>query len=109
MRVDRKNVLATKPKLVDMTTEKSSISARPPVQANEFHTKVSNISGKVNSDQTCRFLITSSKCNKHIMISYDYDCNAILAYPLKSETAAAHLEAVKLLRAHLNSNPNSTC
>ena len=37
------------------------------------------------------------------MIAYDYDCNAILAYPLKSKTAAAHLEAVKLLHAFLNS------
>ena len=54
------------------------------------------------SDQTGRFPVTSSKGNKCILVACDYDCNAILAYPLKSKTAAAHLEAVKLLHTYLN-------
>ena len=102
MRADRKNVRSTKPKLVDMTIDACSNSAIPPIRANEFYTKVITLSGKVYSDQTGRFPVTSSKGNKHILVAYDYDCNAILAYPLKSKTAAAHLEAVKLLHTSLN-------
>ena len=104
MRADQKNVRATKPKLVDVTTDESSISARPPVWANEFYTKVVNLSEKVCSDQTDRFPVTSRKGNIHIMIAYDYYYSAILAYLLKPKTSAAHPKAVKLLHVHFNSN-----
>ena len=37
------------------------------------------------------------------MIAYDYNCNAILAYPLNQKNEDARLEAIKHLHAHLNS------
>ena len=42
--------------------------------------------GKTLSDQTGRFPVTSSKGNKHIMIMYSYNANAILGKPMKSRT-----------------------
>ena len=44
-------------------------------------------------DQTERFLVTSSKGNKYIMIMYNYDSNNILGEALRSRTGD------KLLRA----------
>ena len=103
MLADRKNVRSTKSKPADMTTDASSNSVGPPVRANEFYTKVVNLSGKEHSDQTYRFPATSSKGNKHVMIACDYDCNAILAYPLKSKNLSDHLEAVKTIQQFINS------
>jgi hypothetical protein len=42
---------------------------------------------QIYTDQTGRFPVVSSKGNKYIMISYDYDSNAILAQPIKDCTS----------------------
>ncbi len=42
------------------------------------------VTGKIFTDQTGRFPITSSRGNKYVMICYDYDPNNIIAEPLKS-------------------------
>ena len=42
--------------------------------------------GKIFSDKTGRFPVTSSKGNKYIMIMYDYDSNIILGEAMKSRT-----------------------
>ena len=52
------------------------------------------ITGKIYSDQTGRFPLTSSRGHKYIMIVYDYDSNSILAEPLKSRNE------LELLRAY---------
>jgi hypothetical protein len=44
------------------------------------------VTGKIFTDQTGRFPITSSRGNKYVMICYDYDPNNIIAEPLKSHT-----------------------
>ena len=44
--------------------------------------------GKTFSDQTGRFLVTSSKGNKYIRIIYDYDSNIIMGEPMKYRTEA---------------------
>ena len=40
--------------------------------------------GKVSTDQTGRFLVTSSCGSKYLMVLYDHNSNAILAEPLNS-------------------------
>ena len=42
--------------------------------------------GKVSTDQTGRFTITSSRGSKYLMVLYDHDSNAILAEPLTSRS-----------------------
>jgi hypothetical protein len=49
------------------------------------------------TDQTGRFPVVSSKGNKYIMILYDYDSNAILAQPIKNQTAPELLKAFQVM------------
>ena len=60
----------------EMTTSK--------VRHHELFIKTVELSGKIYSDQTGRFHLTSSKGNKYFMVLYDHDSNVILAKPLKS-------------------------
>ena len=41
--------------------------------------------GKIYTDQTGRFPVTSSQGNKYILLLYDYDTNAILTEPINIE------------------------
>jgi hypothetical protein len=54
------------------------------------------IAGQIYTDQTGIFPVVSSKGNTYIMISYDYDSNAILAQPIKDQTAPELLKAFNL-------------
>ena len=40
--------------------------------------------GKVSTDQTGRFPVTSSRGSKYLMVLYNHNSNAILAEPLTS-------------------------
>ena len=91
MRADRSNVRSTKQKIVDMTTDSSNIKISNPVRANAFYVKTVELTEKLHADQTGHFPVTSSKGNKHLLIAYDWDSNAILVHPLKSKSAAEHL------------------
>jgi hypothetical protein len=58
----------------------------PLVRANWVYIQPIEVTGKINSNQTGRFSLTSSRGNKYVMIIYDYNYNAILAEPIKSRT-----------------------
>ena len=53
---------------------------------NLVYTKSYEMSKLICSEQTGRFLITSSKGNKCVMIVLDYGSNVILAHPLLSRS-----------------------
>ena len=57
------------------------------VRHHELFIKTVKLSGKIYSDQTGCFPLTSSKANRYFMVVYDHDSNAILAEPLKSRSA----------------------
>jgi hypothetical protein len=57
--------------------------------------------GQIYTDQTGRFPVVSRKCNKYIMILYDYDSNAILAQPVKDRTAPELLKAFQVMEQEL--------
>ena len=42
--------------------------------------------GKIYTDQTGRFQVTSSRGNKYIMVVYNYDSNTIHVEAMKSRT-----------------------
>ena len=48
--------------------------------------KIIEIEGKIFTDQTGRFPVTSSRGNKYIMVLYANDSNAILAEAMKNRT-----------------------
>jgi hypothetical protein len=57
--------------------------------------------GQIYTDQTGRFPVVSSKCNKCIMILYDYDSNAIMAQPIKDRTSPELLRAFQFMEQEL--------
>ena len=46
--------------------------------------KTVDLTGKIYTDQTGRFPVTSRKGNKYILVTYHYDSNTIHAEPLKT-------------------------
>jgi hypothetical protein len=57
--------------------------------------------GRIYTDQTGRFPITSSQGNQYIMVLYDYDSNAILTEPLKNRKGQEILRAYTKLHKYL--------
>jgi hypothetical protein len=111
-----KGHLKTSPKNLRSTTKVSSPSAvtppstvmttppsspEPPVRTHFVYPKVIDITGKIFSDQTGRFPVTSSRGNKYIMIVYDYDSTAILAEPLKNRTEGELVRAYSRIHDYL--------
>ena len=96
MQQQMKNLRSTKPKLnktIDTKTE-------------EFYFAVTPLSetGKTFSDQIGRFLVTSSRGNKYIMIMYDYDSNSINGEAMKSRTREEILRAFTKLHQKLKNS-----
>ena len=58
--------------------------------------------GKVSTDQTGRFPVTSSRGSKYLMVLYDHDSNAILSEPLTSRNKRKLIRAIHVLRAYLS-------
>ena len=58
--------------------------------------------GKVNTDQTGSFPVTSSRSSKYLMVLYDHDSNAILAEPLTSHSKHELIQATCVLHSYLS-------
>ena len=79
-------------------------SAIPPganVRTHNVFAKTISISGRVFSDQTGRFLHTSSRVTKYVMVFYEFDLNSILAEPIKSLSDRDLSRAFAKLNQHL--------
>ena len=57
--------------------------------------------GKIYTDQTGRFPVTSSNGHQYVLVLYDYDTNGILTEPLKNRTGGEILRAYQKLHAYL--------
>ena len=57
--------------------------------------------GLIYSDQTGRFPRTSNRSNKYLAISYVYDVNALLSFPIKSRAKEELLRAYKKIYSYL--------
>ena len=78
-----------------------------PLQEPRFLTQMAYLqtvefTGKVSTDQTGRFPVTSSRGSKYLMVLYDYDSNAILAEPLTSRSERKLIRATRVLHAYLS-------
>ena len=63
--------------------------------------KILIISGKMSSDQTRQFPVTSSRGGNYIMVMADYDSDAVLSEPLTSRSNTELLRAVIKLYEHI--------
>ena len=55
----------------------------PRVRTKMAFLKSAEVTGKISTDQTGRFPVTSSRGSKYLMVLYHYDSNAIIADPIK--------------------------
>ena len=93
---DRQNFCSTKPPTAPPTTLDA-----PHVFTNEVCSQTIKFTGKISTDQTGRFLVTSSRGRKYIMVLYDHDNNAILPEPIKSRIKHKLIRAYSALHSKL--------
>jgi hypothetical protein len=96
----RKNVRSTK--TTDNNNEVDAIPVQEPNNAatNCLFATIDD-AGRIYTDQTGRFPVTSSQGNKYILVLYDYDSNAILTEPLKTRNGGEILRAYTKLYDYL--------
>jgi hypothetical protein len=102
-----KNVRSTKPK-PPPTTKPTPESDSQPTSENPnkrthqvFSAIVDAGTGKIYTNQTGKFPVTSSRGNKYVFVLYEYDSNAILVEPIKSRMQDELLRAYRKLTTHL--------
>ena len=83
----QKGLISTQEKVVhsDLDTEQDQFP--PSTQSEDTNIvffKTVDLSGKIHTDQTGRFPVTSIKGNNYILVAYHYDSKTIHAEPLKT-------------------------
>ncbi len=102
----RKNIRSTRSQPNTPTTNHANETNDPPQEPNNesTHQLFATITdtGKIYTDQTGHFPVTSSQGNQYIiLVLYDYDTNAILTEPLKNRTGTEILKAYQKLHDYL--------
>ena len=101
----RKNVRTTQPITKHHNPPDDAVTTDPQQEPNNTstHQLFATITdtGKIYTDQTGRFPVTSSSGNQYIMVLYKYDTNAILTEPIKNRTGAEILRAYQKLHTYL--------
>jgi hypothetical protein len=99
----RKNAQSTQPKpQLDLESEQEPDPTSHPQRTHQVFTAiVDSGTGKIYTDQTGQFPVTSSRGNKYLFVLYNYDNNTILAEPIKSRQQDELLRASKQLTQHL--------
>ena len=69
----------------------------PSNRTNNIYIECQEITGRAFSDQTGKFVCTSSSGNKYIFILYDYDSNSIHAQAIPSRTKGSLKKAYKTI------------
>ena len=85
LKQDRQNVRSTKTAITPSPIFLPS-QHEPPVQYHQVFVKAAKLTGKVSTDQTCHFPITSSCGSKYLMVLYDHDSNTIIPESNKSQS-----------------------
>ena len=96
LRQYRQNVRSTKTPDAPPTTPDA-----PCVRTHELFAQTIQFKGKKSTYQTDRFLVTSSRVRKYIMVLYDQDSNAILTDPMKSRSEQKRIRAYSALHSNL--------
>ena len=83
------------------TTTLSPDPVEPKIRSHKVFLKNVELMGKIMTDQTGRFPVTSSHGRKYLMFLFDHERNATLVEPLKSRSAQELDRAYKVLHANL--------
>ena len=73
----------------------------PPARSHQVFVETVELTGKVSTDQTGRFPVTSSRGSKYLMALYEHDSNAIIPDPIKSRSEAELIRAYSVLHYKL--------
>ena len=73
----------------------------PLARSHQVFVETVELTGKVSTDQTGRFPVTSSRGIKYLMVLYDHDSNTIIPEPIKSRSEAELIRAYSVLHAKL--------
>ena len=77
-------------------------SQEPSVRTQMAYLQTVEFTGKVSTDQTGRFPVTSSRSSKYLMVLYDHDSNIILAETLTSRSERELIRATRVLHSYLS-------
>ena len=82
LKQDRQNIRSTK---LSVATAPLVLPRQhaPPARSHQVFVDTVELTGKVSTDQTGRFPVTSSRGSKYLMVLYDHDSNAIIPEPIK--------------------------
>ena len=72
------------------------------VQTQMEYLQIVKFTGKVSTDQTLSFPVTSSRGSKYLMVLYNHDSNAILAEPLASRSERELIRATRVFHSYLS-------
>ena len=100
LKQDRQNIRSTKTSIATAPLFLPSQHV-PPALSHQVFVETVNLPGKVSTDQTGRFLVTSSRGSKYLMVLYDHDSNAIIPEPIKSRSEAELIRAYFVLHSKL--------
>ena len=106
LRKDRKNIRSTKPVFLTLIPGTAALSEHnptiePQVRSNRVFIKSITVTGKIYTDQTACFPVTSSRGSKYLMVLHDHDRNSILCEPLKPRSGNKLLQAYTTLHSYL--------
>ena len=109
LRQDQQSVRSTMNNSPSITVSNLPVMTTPilPSQEDTVQTQMAylqaiDFTGKVSTDQTWRFPVTSSRGSKYLMVLYDHDSNAILAEPLTSRNERELIRATRVLHAYIS-------
>lgn len=97
----RKNLRSTKSKPTTEPTPEPVTSTTAEGRSHDVFTASYDLTGRIATDLTGRFPVTSSKGNKYILLLYDYDSNSILVEAMKNRSDTEHLRAYNKLHQYL--------
>ena len=92
LKQDQQNKRLTKPSIATAPLVLPSQHA-PPARSHQMFVETVELTGKVSTDQTGRFPVTSSRGSKYLMVIYYHDSNAIIPEPIKSRSEAELIRA----------------
>ena len=100
LKQDRQNIRLAKPSIVTAPLV-LPIQHAPPVQSHQVFVETVELTGKVSTDQTGRFPVTSSRARKYLMVLYNHDINEIIPNPIKSQSESELIRAYAVLHSML--------
>ena len=77
-------------------------SQEPKVRTQMSYLQTVEFTGKVSTDKTGRFPVTSSRGSKYPMVLYEHNSNTILAEPLTSRNERTLIRSTRVLHAYLS-------